>query len=358
MCELPSEYRTYLRCSPLLCGVDALSRILHLLACMTYGGMSFHESLNNMAREQSSRFTHPDQSIPHPVHDSEHSSEGIQNIENMIWMRWVFFILGTLPPALKLLSVEGIPWSRTWVILFLSSWIVNEILAFLVWFKPLSRRSTAQLESWPGFEPRRQESRLDRLRRWIYHLKRSLGLSALIIQLILMSEVVRSIYHKSPDDNFHPGIGNRGTLVLIVLTVIALGPNRLLSLSLSEVYNIEWIGKALSWLNGLVFLISNYYDFWALIWMIAVLVIASPLVTAMNVFWGLMIDFDNPRIHNFGRNLLLLQQSTTGRGLVVQSGVCLALLFSAATLAFCALAYCYLVDLENTVTPTWSGVFG
>jgi hypothetical protein len=72
-----------------------------------------------------------------------------------------------------------------------------------------------------------------------------------------------------------------------------------------------------------------------------------------------MIDLDNPRILILGRNLLLLHPSTTAaRGLVVDGDVCLPLLFAVATLATCSIAYRYLVELESTVTPTWSGIFG
>lgn len=44
----------------------------------------------------------------------------------MTWLRWLWFILGTLPPAVKLLAMGGIPWEQAWGLMFLTSWTVNE----------------------------------------------------------------------------------------------------------------------------------------------------------------------------------------------------------------------------------------
>jgi hypothetical protein len=40
----------------------------------------------------------------------------------------VVVILGTLPPAIKLLAMTGIRWEQAWGMMFLSSWIINESL--------------------------------------------------------------------------------------------------------------------------------------------------------------------------------------------------------------------------------------
>jgi hypothetical protein len=50
----------------------------------------------------------------------------------MTCLRWLWFILGTLPPAIKLMSMSGVRWEQAWGMLFLSSWIINESLIISV----------------------------------------------------------------------------------------------------------------------------------------------------------------------------------------------------------------------------------
>jgi hypothetical protein len=67
------------------------------------------------------------------VGEHEISTEGIQALERMTWLRWLFFVLGTLGPTVKLMALEGVPWSKAWGIMFLCSFIIVECLVVLSW---------------------------------------------------------------------------------------------------------------------------------------------------------------------------------------------------------------------------------
>jgi hypothetical protein len=47
------------------------------------------------------------------------------------WPRWLLFIIGTLPAAVKLASLSGVPWAQTWGILFAASFLAIELFSAL-----------------------------------------------------------------------------------------------------------------------------------------------------------------------------------------------------------------------------------
>jgi hypothetical protein len=70
--------------------------------------------------------------FPPNLADEEPDSEnGIRAIEKMTWLRWLFFVLGTLPPAIKLMAMGGLPWTKTWGMMFLTSFLIMELLIIL-----------------------------------------------------------------------------------------------------------------------------------------------------------------------------------------------------------------------------------
>jgi hypothetical protein len=44
--------------------------------------------------------------------DDDEETETLHSLETMTWLRWLWFILGTLPPAIKLMSMTGVPGSK------------------------------------------------------------------------------------------------------------------------------------------------------------------------------------------------------------------------------------------------------
>jgi hypothetical protein len=73
--------------------------------------------------------------IHHRFHDEneDEDAEGIRAMGRMTWLRWLFFIFGTLPQAIKLLAFEGTPWTKAWSVMFLVSFIMVEALVVLSW---------------------------------------------------------------------------------------------------------------------------------------------------------------------------------------------------------------------------------
>jgi hypothetical protein len=54
--------------------------------------------------------------------------------ESSKWPRGIFFIIGTLPAAIKLASFSGMPWTKAWGMMFVTSFVVIEL--FSVWGRP------------------------------------------------------------------------------------------------------------------------------------------------------------------------------------------------------------------------------
>jgi len=115
--RLPAKYRTYLRCSPVICAADTVSILLHLFFYLKY--FPLKETIKLLISE---RFG-----------DDEKGEEGIQAIENVTFVRWLFFVFGTAGPAIKLMAMEGILWTKAWGAMFLTSFLVVEILVVLSW---------------------------------------------------------------------------------------------------------------------------------------------------------------------------------------------------------------------------------
>jgi hypothetical protein len=66
------------------------------------------------------------------------SDSGFRTIEKMTWLRWLFFVLGTLPQAIKLMVMSDVPWMKAWGMILLSSFLLVEIL---VVFSTIIRRA-------------------------------------------------------------------------------------------------------------------------------------------------------------------------------------------------------------------------
>jgi hypothetical protein len=64
---------------------------------------------------------------------NEVGEEGIQAIEKLTFIRWLFFIFGTLGPGIKLMAMKGVPWTKAWGAMFLLSFLLVEFLVVLSW---------------------------------------------------------------------------------------------------------------------------------------------------------------------------------------------------------------------------------
>ncbi|KAJ6594577.1 hypothetical protein B0H19DRAFT_65568 [Mycena capillaripes] len=101
MSQQSGRYRIYMASSPLFCLADAVGTIIRFVTKLRTGA------------------TQPD------------TTDTVINTPaaGRAWPRWVFFVLGPLPAAIKLCSFVGTPWTKTWGIIFLSSFSITELLA-------------------------------------------------------------------------------------------------------------------------------------------------------------------------------------------------------------------------------------
>jgi hypothetical protein len=100
--------------------------------------------------------------------------EGFMSVEKMEYLprrfqsrtlaRSLFFILGALPATIKLCSFTGLPWTKTWGMMFLSSFIIIELITLLSRFGGTEHNnSTPEILGHSEFEWK--EPHLDFLRR-------------------------------------------------------------------------------------------------------------------------------------------------------------------------------------------------
>jgi hypothetical protein len=142
----PSRYRTYLRSSPIISFLDALAFIIRVLFTSCLLHISISRALKTTIRERYKDIV------------SEDASEGIQSLEKQIWLRWVFFMVGTLGPSIKLMAMQGVPWTKAWGAMFLFAFLVIEVAALFA-RKPTTPSAYSTL---PGINGRATQSETER----------------------------------------------------------------------------------------------------------------------------------------------------------------------------------------------------
>jgi hypothetical protein len=114
--ELPSHHGTSLRSSPIFCALDALTFLIKVAFSQLCPGVSWLTAVTQTIRQRYS--------------DVEDEAEGIQSLEKINVTRWVFLLVGTLGPTVKMAAMEGIPWRKAWGMMYLSSFLVVEPMVF------------------------------------------------------------------------------------------------------------------------------------------------------------------------------------------------------------------------------------
>lgn len=114
----PRKYRLYLCSSPLICATEALS---------LFSGLTFAYYMLDISLVDAARFVVRDRFY----HISKEETEIAEWPERSSLQRWIFFIIGTLPAFIKLLSLSGLPWSKAWGLMFGFSYLVIEIVMML-----------------------------------------------------------------------------------------------------------------------------------------------------------------------------------------------------------------------------------
>ena len=113
--SIPNNYRTYLRSFPIICALDAISFVIRILVTPLLINVTIREAFNITIRERYA--------------DTEDQGNGIQSLEKQTFLRWIFFLVGTLGPAIKLSSMQGVPWTKAWGMMFLGAFLIFESMA-------------------------------------------------------------------------------------------------------------------------------------------------------------------------------------------------------------------------------------
>jgi hypothetical protein len=118
VCRLPARYRTFVRSSPLVCAADAFTMVLRLVVVSIALWVSPARSLR-LLRE--ARFPLAEEG------DDINPDDDLARLVSMTWLRWIFFVVATLPMAVKLMVMTGVPWTQAFGTMFLVSFIAVEL---------------------------------------------------------------------------------------------------------------------------------------------------------------------------------------------------------------------------------------
>jgi hypothetical protein len=116
VCGLNKRYSTYIRSSPFLCFADTASILGRLSYAWLKLKIPFRECVRHVMEER--------------LQGTSFLIE-MKNLKNTTWLRWLLFILGPLPQAIRLASFRGIPWTQFLGFSFLSSWLLVEIMVLV-----------------------------------------------------------------------------------------------------------------------------------------------------------------------------------------------------------------------------------
>lgn len=368
ICGFPSRYRTYLRCSPLICGADMLSIVIRLAAVVVYLRLSVRESLGILLH---GRFDSNDQtndgrsqSFALQVEYDDGGNDGIQVLERMTWLRWLWFLLGTLPPTIKLASMSGVGWAQTWGMMFLGSWVINELLiVFATLNQSFFTVSSSGRITWPGYEQATRSATYQQTQRYLYYCEKGLGIAALTVHVVLVNNIFRITLPLLRADYPSSAIAMSekylaGDFTAVVSMIVY--PAGLICLFL------QFQDVAVFFLMSFFIMLSNttansvafgmgvlgptgafYPSVYA--W------VTSTIITLASL---LLIRFASQRFTMIGRNLLVLYQNGIEGQYNIDYRACLALIFFLGTMFTSLFWHATIYNSAGTSMPVWTGVFG
>lgn len=371
VCGLPSRYRTYLRCSPFVCLADSVSILMWMVVLVAYQRLSFIEALGISLHR---RFS--ENGALGVLAANGFETKGVQVLEKMTWLRWLWFALGTVPPAIKLLAMSGVGWVQVWGILFLSSWLLNESLVISATFNQdkftISRTGAV---SWPGYEQSTRSLGYKRVEKFLNFTDMVLAATALNAHAVLTNAVFRVVIGTtnpfplflietlpripltvsafSASSNYRYRRYTSPGYQVIVTTAMLLGLSILRSIFRFNSFNLLLVLFGLFYLmlgnlagNAVLFASISFTEFY--VFFISFVVV--PLFV-------LFLRFLARRYSTLGQNLLVMSRDANG-DLKIDYGGSLALVFFLSTVFATLLWYCYAFDASGTSVPIWTGVFG
>ncbi|PVH75458.1 hypothetical protein DL98DRAFT_658139 [Cadophora sp. DSE1049] len=193
VCGIDNRYRTYLRSSPIICVLDIimmLSRFPHLII------------KRRIPAKKSARLTIMER------FDDDSPVEGIQVLGSTVWIRWLLFMMGPLPQAIRLASFQGVFWSKVLGFGFLVPWLIMELMILI-------SVKMARISSTIASAPAVVESRPQPI--WMTYLA---GLSIGIFTLELNLMVYFGLTQDRDSVITHVGIGLVYILLFLMSTVL------------------------------------------------------------------------------------------------------------------------------------------
>jgi hypothetical protein len=343
----PSRYRTYLRSSPIICAIDAFSFILRLIISPSLFHVPFSEAIAETIRQR--------------YDDIEDDSEGLQSLEKMTVLRWVFFVLGTLGPAIKMAAMQGIPWTKAWGMMYLASFLVFEGMALM------AKRSADVL---PGNNIPLLTSGLNaRSMRLLKAIEVFAFMCAIFAHAGLLMYAVLSFFlsiFPSYSLLLDPKFGIDSVTGLAALPFSGPVPVILfLSLLPSTIAMVVALKIPPPQSIGLFY--AGYGALW-IVYMGGSVVLPNVLRTTWNVsddlfftdLWRLSFFFTLPFIlHFLVTEFLCPRYPMLAQRLLIPDGQgAWTLTFFITNLAVCILWYAFRYNQESTVNPGWTGIFG
>lgn len=349
--SLPSRYRTYLRSSPIICTLDALAFLLRVFITPCLLPISLHQALEAVLRER--------------YKDIEDTSEGLQSLEKQTWLRWVFFMVGTLGPSIKLMAMQGVPWTKVWGAMFLFTFLVTEVAAL---FHRRSRIPSVY-SSLPGirYSSARVVRQFESVELWLYY-------AGLIAHCTVLIWAFRCLTYSN--DMYSNDMLYKSFLMLV---------NTWAFLATSIIFCIPFLGLLLG-IYGVASLQHEYYTRgygrkWSeRFWISYIVVLYLALISVICILTALTL-------RNFGTDTgffpisvcsmlgfvwavkkLCSLSPRLGETLLVSSGqesspavdasAVYALAFCVTNIIVCMFWYWLRYNPEGTVNPSWTGIFG
>lgn len=357
ICGTPSRYRTYLRCSPVICFADCLSIVFRFIVYSLYLETGPSESLRLLLRD---RFN--------DVSEDKKSTDGLHALEKLTFLRWSFFVLGALFPAVKLAAMGGVPFTKAWGLMFLISFVFVEVLVIFSWYhrKENPDEQARIFENSIHNTLAKLDESLTKTERWL------LAAACLFHTLIILTAI--SDLWPRPDTTIDLPQQMAMRLLMEISLVVCAGSLSVFPyLAISYLMYISFAAIGLSrssWgeafpyrlyytaafpLTVVVALSSLWYVFGGMmiVWMCIdigwVTFLLSPVA-----WFPLICHLICNRFPRFA-NLLSLRDNDLG-GFDIRA--CYSLLLFLYSLGVCILWYAYAYDPAGTSNPSWTAIFG
>lgn len=206
LCGIPVRHRLYLCSSPVLIAADALSVVLQSSIVSICLGITPYASMAIVLEHKSSSIG--GDTTPSELH------------RQPSWPRWLLFVMGTLPAAIKLASYSGTPWTQSWGMMLLSSFIITELVTTI---GSQTETSTLWPEDLPTTFPRVniRETLLENMARIDFILLSIATLTHLGVAIWAFDSLMPSFFLAIRKSNLFEWI--RVIMILVLTTSLLLG---------------------------------------------------------------------------------------------------------------------------------------